>query len=74
MPAAVDLRELIVANVPEVMDLEIPAAQQRSPVIEEASGGAGAPIYKELRRFTFTQQQICYFFLVDHQQPTRGMS
>jgi hypothetical protein len=74
MPVAVDLRELNVANFPEVMDLEIPAAQQRSPVIEEASGGGGAQIYKELRRFTFTQQQICYFFLVDHQQPTRGMS
>jgi len=43
-------------------------AQQRFPVIEEASGGAGAPIYMELRRFTFRQQQICYFFPVDHQR------
>jgi len=46
--------------------------QQRSPVIEEASGGAGAPIYMELRRFTFRQQQICYFFPVDHQRGSWG--
>jgi hypothetical protein len=43
-------------------------AQQRSPVIEDASRGAGAPIYMKLRRFTFRQQQICYFFPVDHQR------
>jgi hypothetical protein len=33
-----------------------------------ASAGAGAPIYMELRRFTFRQQQICYFFSVGHQR------
>jgi hypothetical protein len=32
--------------------------QQRSPVIEEASGGAGAPIYTELQRFTFWLKRI----------------
>jgi hypothetical protein len=46
--------------------------QQRSPVIEEVGGGAGALIYMELRRFTFRQQQICYFFPVDHQRGSWG--
>ena len=36
------------------------------------SGRAGAPIYMELRRFTFKQQQICYFFPVDHQHISIG--
>jgi hypothetical protein len=47
-------------------------AQQRSAVIEEASGGAGAPIYMELRPFTLRQQRICYVFPVDHQRGPWG--